>query len=98
MEARPNLGAQMIDDPDGIGVAQQEHYLTEYKAGGPDGRRASKPWQNDFGNNGLDLKQQESADEDCGLIDCAQTPSGRAICSNAFGMVSHGRRLIVKRG
>jgi hypothetical protein len=44
-----------------VEVAEEQQELEKKHAGGPDGGRASEPGKNHLGDDGLDLKQQESA-------------------------------------
>ena len=43
----------------GIKVSEQQHYLEEDQARGPHRRGAAEPGQYDFGDDQLDLEQQE---------------------------------------
>ena len=48
----------------GIGIAGQQEDLEEQHAGSPNPGTASKPGQNIFGDERLDLEHQEGAQED----------------------------------
>jgi hypothetical protein len=47
----------------GIAVAAKEHDLEEQHARRPYPRTAAEPWQNEFADDGLDLKQEKSAEQ-----------------------------------
>ena len=48
----------------GVGIAGQQHRLEEQQADAPDGGGSSEPGQDEPAHDGLDLEQQESAEED----------------------------------
>ena len=55
--------SQALSGPVGIGVTEQQHELKKQHAGGPHAGRAAEMRQNCFGNDRLDQKQQQRAEE-----------------------------------
>jgi hypothetical protein len=47
-----------------VGIAQQQNRLKKEQAGGPDRGAAAEPGQDHFGDERLNLEEQESAQED----------------------------------
>jgi hypothetical protein len=65
LDARLEIASQQV----GVEISQQEHHLEEEEAGGPDGGRATKPGQDDLGDDGLHLEEQEGAQQDRGCVE-----------------------------
>ena len=58
------LSAGLCVNPMRIGVAAQQRDLEEEHARGPDGGRTTKPGQNLFRDERLDLEKQKRAEQD----------------------------------
>ena len=58
------FGFELHDDAVRVGIAQQQNRLEKEQAGGPDRGAAAEPGQDNFGDERLNLEEQERTQED----------------------------------
>jgi len=76
-------GSCLSRQPVGVPVPQQQHRLKKQHADGPDHCRSAEPGQNRLRDHGLNLKQQECAEEDRQARNRAVGSGGRRDCQRA---------------
>ena len=64
MDDRPHPGPEIVLAQVGVGITGEQDRLKKQQAGGPDGRTAAEPGENEPADQRLHLKQQKSAEKD----------------------------------